>query len=79
MALIVDANCLFAQASRSEPHHRVVVRTIRAAREALVTTEIVAAEADDMILSRLGIDAELAYLQDLAAGTYEVECLSSGP
>lgn len=29
-----------------------------------------------MILARMGVDAELAYLRDLAAGTYQVECLS---
>lgn len=76
MTLIIDASCLFAQASWREPHHAAVARAIRAARETLVTTELVAAESDYMILSRIGIDAELAYLDDLAAGTYAVECLS---
>lgn len=76
MTLIIDASCLFSQASWREPQHAAVTLTVRAARETIVTTELVAAEADYMILSRIGVDAELAYLQDLAAGTYAVECLS---
>ena len=35
-----------------------------------------AAEADFLILNRLGIEAELAFLADLAAGTYVVDSLS---
>ncbi len=34
------------------------------------------AEADYLILSRLGIDVELAFLEDLAEGTFQVECLT---
>jgi len=34
------------------------------------------AEADFLILRRLGLDAELAFLEDLAAGTYTVDCLT---
>jgi len=40
-----------------------------------VTSEAVAAEADYLILTRLGVDAELAFLRDLAEGTFSVECL----
>jgi predicted nucleic acid-binding protein len=35
-----------------------------------------AAEADYMILERLGVDAELAFLNDLASGDFQVECLT---
>ncbi|CAN5801785.1 hypothetical protein BH23ACT11_BH23ACT11_30410 [soil metagenome] len=34
------------------------------------------AEADYLILSRLGIDVELAFLDDLAEGTFVAECLT---
>jgi predicted nucleic acid-binding protein len=41
-----------------------------------VTSELTVAEADFLILDRLGITVELAFLDDLAEGTYRVECLS---
>jgi hypothetical protein len=44
-------------------------------RETLVTTELAVAEADYLILDRLGLDVELAFLDDLAEGTFVVECL----
>jgi predicted nucleic acid-binding protein len=45
-------------------------------REALVTTELAVAEADYLILERLGVDVELAFIDDLAEGTFVVECLT---
>src|ERR671936_2598983 len=51
-------------------------RVLVAEREALVTTELAVAEADYLILTRLGVDVELAFLEDLALGTYIVECLT---
>ncbi|MHB8574835.1 MAG: PIN domain-containing protein [Dehalococcoidia bacterium] len=76
MALIVDAGALFAYSDGREVRHDAVVRIMRAEREPLVTTELAIAEADYLILGRLGIDAELAVLDDLAAGTFTVDCLS---
>lgn len=67
---------LYAQADAHEPRHKAVVRILRAEREALVTTELAVAEADYLILRRLGVDVEIAFLDDLAAGTYIVECLT---
>jgi predicted nucleic acid-binding protein len=75
MALLVDAGALYAQADADEPRHEAVAQVLTAEREALVTSELVVAEADYLILERLGIDAELAFLDDLAQGTFLVECL----
>ena len=76
MALIVDAGALYAQADAEEPRHDAVARVLVAEREALVTTELAVAEADYLILTRLGVGVELAFLDDLAMGTYIVECLT---
>jgi uncharacterized protein len=76
VALIVDAGALYAQADAEEPRHEAVARVLVAEREALVTTEIAVAEADYLILTRLGVGVELAFLEDLAMGTYIVECLT---
>lgn len=76
MALVVDAGALYAQADRDEPRHSDVTRVLTSEREALVTTELAIAEADYLILRRLGVDVELAFLEDLAAGTFTVDCLT---
>ena len=76
MALLVDAGVLYAQADADEPRHAAVAALLRAEREALVTSELVVAEADYLILDRLGVDVEMAFLEDLAAGTYQVDCLN---
>lgn len=78
MALIVDAGALYAQADRNEPHHAAVARLLREESGPLVTSELTVAEADFLILDRLGITVELAFLDDLADGTYRVEGLSQG-
>ena len=75
MALIVDAGALYAQADADEPRHGAVRAILEAEREALVTTELAVAEADYLILDRLGPEVELAFLDDLAEGTFLVECL----
>jgi hypothetical protein len=75
VALIVDAGALYAQADADEPHHAAVRAVLEAERETLVTTELAVAEADYLILDRLGPDVELAFLDDLAEGTFVVECL----
>lgn len=76
MALLVDAGALYAQADADEPRHADVASVLKAEPESLVTTELAVAEADYLILDRLGIDVELAFIDDLVAGTYVVECLT---
>lgn len=76
MALLVDAGALYAQADRAEPHHAAVVQLLRAEPGPLVTSQIAVAEADYLILTRLGVDVELAFLRDLAEATFVAECLS---
>jgi predicted nucleic acid-binding protein len=76
VALIIDAGGLYAQADADEPRHASVAEILRTERETLVTTELAVAEADYLILERLGVDVELAFIEDLAAGSFVVECLS---
>jgi len=76
MALVVDAGALYAQADADEPRHAAVAEILRSERESLITSELAVAEADYLILERLGVDVELAFIEDLAAGTFEVECLT---
>jgi hypothetical protein len=74
-ALIIDAGALFAQADEDQAGHDSVRAALLLEREALVTAELAIAEADYLILHRLGPDAEAAFIEDLVEGTYVVECL----
>jgi uncharacterized protein len=76
LALIVDAGGLYAQADRADPAHAAVVGILKEERGPLVTSEVAVAEADYLILTRLGINVELAFLDDLAEVTFLVECLT---
>lgn len=78
MTLVVDAGALYAQANRADPAHTTVVAALDAESGPLVTSEAAAQEADYLIGARLGVDVELAFLDDLAHGTYEVACLDPG-
>ena len=75
MTLIVDAGVLFAQADAGDPDHATIVALLSAERGPLITSQIAVAEADYQILDRLGVDVELAFIDDLAAGTFVVDCL----
>ena len=73
--LIVDAGTLFAQADADDPEHEAVVALFEGERGPLVTSQLAVAEADHLTLSRLGVGVEIAFLDDLAAGTFVVDCL----
>ncbi len=76
MTLIADFGALFAQADADDPSHAEVVRLLQSERGPIVTSELAVAEADYLILDRLGIDVEIDFLTDLIEGTFSVECLT---
>jgi predicted nucleic acid-binding protein len=75
MALVVDASAMYAMADAAESRHAAVDAVLTAEKEPVITTELAVAEADYLILDRLGPEAEAAFLEDLVEGTYVVECL----
>src|SRR6266851_10499424 len=76
MVLLLDAGALYAQADRIDPHHADVIDILQAEAGPLIASAIGIAEADYLILTRLGVEVELAFLEDLAEGTFQVECLN---
>ncbi|HVF78715.1 MAG TPA: PIN domain-containing protein [Solirubrobacteraceae bacterium] len=75
-ALIVDAGALYGVADANDPDHGLLVATLEQWPGELVVSAFTAAEADHLVLARLGVDAELALLEDLAI-TYTVQALDS--
>ena len=74
--LLFDAGALVASVDRGERRHADVRRIVESARQPLVTSQIVLAEVDYLLLTRGGVDVESAFLADVAAGAYSAECLS---
>jgi predicted nucleic acid-binding protein len=77
VTLIVDASAMFAQADRDDPAHAAVRRVLESEAGPLMTSQLAVAEADYLILDRLGIDPRLAFLADLESGTFIAECLTA--
>jgi predicted nucleic acid-binding protein len=76
--LLLDAGALYAQADRADPNHRATVDVLQDETGPLIASALAVAEADYLILTRLGMNVELAFLEDLAEGTYQMECLTRG-
>jgi predicted nucleic acid-binding protein len=66
---------LVALADRRDPLRQAVREVLEAERGALVLAAPVTAEADYLLDQRIGGAARLAFLEDLAAGRFIVECL----
>jgi predicted nucleic acid-binding protein len=69
--VIVDTSALLAFFDASEPDHDAV-SAVLAAAEALVVSPYVVAELDYMVATRHGVDDELAVLDELAGGAWNL-------
>lgn len=76
--IIADTSGLLALYNRNEPAHERVAASIAASIEMIVVSPYVVAELDYLAATRLGIDAELAVLRELAGGAYELADLDAG-
>jgi uncharacterized protein len=75
VTLLVDAAPLVALADRRDPLRHTVREVLMAEQGALVIAAPVTAEVDYLLGQRIGRAARLAFLEDLAAGRFIVECL----
>jgi uncharacterized protein len=70
--VIVDTSALLAYFDANEPDHDAVSRVIDGSDEALVVSPYVIAEVDYLVATRVGVDAELEVLRELASGAWEL-------
>jgi predicted nucleic acid-binding protein len=70
--VIVDTSALLAFFDRSEPDHAATAEVLTTTTEPLVVSPYVIAEVDYLVASRLGADAELAVLRELASGAWDL-------
>ncbi len=78
MTLLVDAAPLVALADRRDPWRDAVRDVLSEEPGVIVVPAPVAAEADYLLGHRIGRSARLAFLDDLAAGRFGVECVEPG-
>ena len=74
--MIVDTGALLAFFDTDEPDHETVSAVLGAATEPLVVSPYVVAELDSVVASRLGVSAELAVLQELTGGAWDLPAIS---
>ena len=70
--MIVDTGILVALADRDDRNHRAAA-AVFALPDPKIVPEPVVVEADWMILSYLGVEAEIAFLRALGEGTFAIE------
>lgn len=75
MTLLIDAGPVVAAADRSDRMQPAAEELLRSEPEPLVIPAPVSAEIDYLLGRRLGEGARQAFLDDLAAGRFIVECL----
>lgn len=70
--MIVDTSALLAYFDRNEPEHAGCAGVIDTSAEDLIVSPYVVAELDYLVATRVGVDAELAALSELAGGAWEL-------
>ena len=75
--MIVDTSALLAFFDTDEPDHRAVSSVLIDASEPLVISPFVVAEVDYLVATRLGVGAELAVLDELAGGAWDLPAFTA--
>lgn len=70
--VIADTGFWLALANRQDRHHRAARERLEALREPLISTWPVITETCHLLLNRLGLASQRAYLQSFVAGAFEV-------
>lgn len=77
MALVLDTGPLLAALDAADPDHQRCAALITDAAEDLIVPSLVLAELDYWCARRLSADAWLIFLDDVLAGAYRVEPLTT--
>lgn len=75
--LIVDTSALLAYFDTSEPDHASVTAALETNTDLLIVSPYVVAELDYLVATRHGVTAELAILNELAGGAWELATIDS--
>lgn len=73
--IVADTSGLLALFNRAEPAHAAVSAVVENETDALVVSPYVLAELDYLLATRAGVAAELAVLEELSSGAYDLASL----
>jgi predicted nucleic acid-binding protein len=76
--IIADTSGLLAALDPDEVHHDACRAVVEGATAPLVVSPFVLCELDYLVTRKLGVDAELVLLDDIAAGAYQLASMSAG-
>ncbi len=76
--IIADTSGLLAALDPDEVHHETCRAVIEGATTPLIVSPFVLCELDYLVTRKLGVDAELVLLDDVAAGAYQLASMSAG-
>jgi uncharacterized protein len=71
--ILLDTSGLLAAIDGSQRQHSAAARVLRAAEPPLLLSPFVLAELDYLLATRMGASAELALLEEVGAGAYQLE------
>lgn len=75
--IVVDTGVLYSFYVANDPNHGRAVELFREAEQDLVVSPYVMAELDYFLVTRIGVPAELAVIEDLCAGGFELPAITS--
>jgi len=75
--ILLDTSGLLAAIDGGQRHHAAAARSLRSARPPLLLSPFVLAELDYLLATRLGLNAELALLGEVARGAYQLATFSA--
>lgn len=70
--MIADTSGLLAYFNTADPHHEAVTAVVDELAAPMTVSPFVIAELDYLVMSRLGVDAELAMLAQFSGGAVDV-------
>jgi predicted nucleic acid-binding protein len=71
--ILLDTSGLLAAIDSSQNAHSAAAKALRTAQPPLLLSPFVLAELDYLLLTRVGAPAEIALLEEVAAGAYQLE------
>jgi uncharacterized protein len=75
--IIADTSALLALFNQGDRAHASVTQFLDANDEALIVSPFVIAELGYLVATRIGVEAELRVLQELAGGAYDLPTLTA--
>ncbi len=75
--ILLDTSGLLAAIDGKQRHHDAAAFSLKAARAPLLLSPFVLAELDYLLATRVGLNAELALLGEVARGAYQLATFSA--